>query len=164
MSKEVALMDRRARLSYWLIVRHKSGQLDVLTFNVSGNEKVLPIFSHREEAAEFLGFGIRRIGWRARETTAEKLTSVLLGPCAGVGRVALDPWPKIDAEMMVALVGIGRENFVDLIISKQTLGPAVEEHASARTSRPGFCSSTVDKGVVAEERVNLRRRQRAGHV
>jgi hypothetical protein len=163
MSKEVALMDRTARLSYWLIARHKSGQLDVLTFNLSGNEKVLPIFSHREEAAEFLRFGMWRTGWRARETTAEKLTSVLLGPCAGVGRVALDPWPEIDTEMMIAVVGIGRENFMDLIISKEPLGPAVEGHALTRTSRPGFCRSTVDKGVVAEERVNLRRRQRAGH-
>jgi hypothetical protein len=165
MSEEEALMDGIAPLSYWLIARHKKGQLDVHTFDLPGGEEVLPIFSRREEAAVFLRIGMWRTGWRPRETTAETLISLLLGPCASVGRVALDPWPEIDTEMMVALVGIRRENFVDLIMGKgKPLDPAVKRKASAHTARPGFCHSTVDKGVVAEERVHLRRRLRAGHI
>jgi hypothetical protein len=159
MSEEATLMDRTAQQSYWLIARHKSGRLDVLTFDLSGGQEVLPIFTCEEDAAEVLQLGMWTAGWRAMEITAEKLTSVLLGPCAGVGRVALDPWPEIDTEMMVALIGMRREDFVGLITGEgKPLDPTVKKKASVHTSHPGFCSSsTVDKEVVAEERVSLRR-------
>ena len=155
--EEAALMDGTAQLSYWLIARYKSGRSDVLAFGLSGGEEVLPIFSHREEAARFLRLGMWMTGWRARETSTEELTSVLLGPCAAIGRVLVDPWPEIDAKMMAALVGIRRKDFVGLIMGKgKPLAPAVKRKASRHTSRPGFCHpAKAVQGLVDEERVNL---------
>lgn len=163
MRKEASFTDGTAPRSYWLIERHNSGQLDVFTFDLyGGDEEVLPIFSSGEEATEVLRLGMWTAGWRARKTTIEKLTSVLLGPCAGVRRIALDPWLDIDTEMMVALIGIRREDFVGLLTGEgEIFGPVViNKEASVHTNHPGFCSSTVDTKVGAEKRVSLRRCRR----
>jgi hypothetical protein len=162
MRKEAILTDGTAPRSYWLIERDKSGQLDVFTFNLYGGEEVLPIFSSGEEAVEVLRLGMWTTGWRARKTTIEKLTSVLLGPCAGVRRIALDPWPDIDTDMMVALIGMRREDFVRFLAGEgKILGPVViNKEASVPTTHTGFCSSTVDTRVGAEKRVSLRRCRR----
>ncbi len=96
-------MDGVARPPYWLIMGQENDRMDLLTLGLASGEKVLPVFSHGEEAGAFLQRrGSWGTGWRARETTARKLVSVLLGPCAGVERVVLDPVPEIDAEVMVA--------------------------------------------------------------
>lgn len=57
----------------------------------SGKE-ALPRFSSEEEAKIFLRFEVLgNWGWRARESPTGELALVLLGVCAGVERVALDP-------------------------------------------------------------------------
>jgi hypothetical protein len=92
-----------ARRPLWVITCYRNNRTEVLTIDPDGDGGSLPVFSFEEEAKTFLGLSEndqegRR--WRARETTAGELVSVLLAPCAGVGQVALDPLPLA--------LGIGR--------------------------------------------------------
>jgi hypothetical protein len=77
----------------------------------SDDEETLPIFSFEEEAETFLWLGETGTGWRARETAAGELISLLHGPYAGVTRVALDPLP-VAGEMVFDLAGWGRRDFL----------------------------------------------------
>jgi hypothetical protein len=104
--------------SYWLVVRDEVSQMEVLTIRHAGREEALPVFSFEEEARMFLEYGALENGWRARETSAGELTSVLFGPCVGVERVALDPLPGIG--MPLDLVCARREEFVSLLLRKKS--------------------------------------------
>src|SRR5215204_1005003 len=103
---------------YWLVVKNENGPLEVLTTNLSGGEEALPVFSHEEEAEMFLYLGGLGDGWRARESAAGELTSILCGLCAGVKKVALDPLPKMLNEKTVGLVSLDRERFLDLVLGR----------------------------------------------
>jgi hypothetical protein len=59
-------------------------------------------------------------GWRARESGAGELVSVLSGPCAGVKKVALDPSPEMVVEGTVGLVSLHRESFIGLIMARRS--------------------------------------------
>jgi hypothetical protein len=73
---------------------------------------------HRGEAELFLtGLVVSGEGWRVRRTAAGELISVLMGPCAGVGRILLDPLPALATAAAADLVGVGREDFLDLLLS-----------------------------------------------
>jgi hypothetical protein len=99
---------RRSGTTYWLIT---NGRRDVLTFYYDG-EEMLPVFSHREEAEMFLRLGSVGYDWRASESGARELVSLLCGPCADVGEVALDPLPEMVADRSVGLVSLCRERFL----------------------------------------------------
>jgi hypothetical protein len=102
---------------YWLVVRHDGLRMSVFTLELAGCEKVLPVFGHVEEAETFL-LSLRSSGWQIRETRAGELVSVLFGPCANVGKVALDPpAPRVGAEELVILVSWSRKDFVELLTS-----------------------------------------------
>lgn len=103
--------------SYWLIVKGEAGRTRVLTVDPNGLEEALAVFGFEEEARIFL-LGGSGAGWRLRETTAGELISVLYGPCAGVGFVALDPLPEIVSRGMIGLVSLSRERFVDRLIER----------------------------------------------
>ncbi len=93
--------------TYWLIAKNENRRMEVLTIERAG-EEVLPLFSFGEEAVAFLGLGGYGGEWRVKESWAGELVSVLMGLCAGVGRVALDPLPKT-----VGFVrSLDREDFV----------------------------------------------------
>jgi hypothetical protein len=85
--------------------------MEVLTIN-TGDEMVLPIFSFQEEGELFLGLEATEADWYLRETTTGELVSLLLGLCAGVDRVALDPLPGIGERELLELVSTGRRHFV----------------------------------------------------
>ena len=106
------------RRPLWLIARDDCSQMKVLTINLCGDGEALPVFSFKEEAEMFLQFAMLDKGWLVRETTTGELISVLYGPCAGVGRVALDPPPEIFAEAMTYLVSLRRERFVRVLMGK----------------------------------------------
>ena len=134
-------MDRtKPSPSYWVIVRYVS-QMEVLTIRDTTHEETLPVFSFEEEARMFLECGASKSGWRVRSTSPEELTSVLFGPCVNVERVALDPVPGLDVEMIVDLMCVGREEFVKLLLRKRkgtddsdsSKGPA-----KLRRVQPGF--------------------------
>ncbi|MDP8971785.1 MAG: hypothetical protein M3N45_01115 [Actinomycetota bacterium] len=72
----------------------------------------MPVFSFEAEAEAFLRLGKTETYWRAREPTFGELISLLHGPCSGVNRVALDPLPVVDGDMVFDLAGWGREAFL----------------------------------------------------
>ena len=81
-------------VSYWLIAEKRNNSIDVLTIRTGGEQETLPVFSSEDEAEIILRFGGVTGGWRARESSARELVSVLSGPCAGLKKVALDPSPE----------------------------------------------------------------------
>lgn len=113
------------RRAFWLLARDEGGWLEVLAAELSGGGASLPVFSFAEEAALFseLG-GAPGAGWRVRETEAGELASILLGPCRGVGRVALDPLPGIGVGPVNRLTGVGRERFVRFLLEGGASRPA----------------------------------------
>ncbi len=101
---------------WWTIVKSGDGPVEMLTIDCGG-EEVLPVFGHEEEAGLFLGLGTPGDGWRARESGAGELVSMLYGPYAGLERVVLDPLPEKVAERTVGLVRLDRERFVHLLLT-----------------------------------------------
>jgi hypothetical protein len=104
-------------IPYWLIIKHDGLHMSVLTIELTGGQKVLPVFGHAEEAETFLR-ALEDSGWQIRETAAGELVSVLFGLYANIRKVALDPpAPGAGAEVLARLVSLGREDFVDLLTS-----------------------------------------------
>jgi hypothetical protein len=108
-------------VSYWLIAEKQNNRIEALTIRTGGEQETLPVFSS-EEAEIILRFGGVTGGWRARESSARELVSVLSGACAGVKKVALDPSPEMIVEGAVGLVSLLRESFMNLIMARKS-GP-----------------------------------------
>jgi hypothetical protein len=106
---------------FWLIVKYRTGGMEVLRIKLANGEEALPVFSFVDEARMFFELGTSD-GWRVRETAAGELISILFGPCAGVRRVALDPLPGPDAAL-AGLVSMGREAFMESLLNMQRLPP-----------------------------------------
>lgn len=102
---------------YWLIARNDNGRSEMLTIAHDG-EKMLPVFSFEEEAKMFFSLGTPGAGWSIRRTTAGELASMLTGPCADAGFVALDPMPELVCRGMADLVSMSRERFTHRLIEK----------------------------------------------
>lgn len=129
--------ERPMSSAYWLIGLCEARGMQALTVEMSDTagfpdgQRILPIFSYREEAEAFLE-ALRQdrftrgktcvtpaiSSWRIRETTRGELVSLLCGACAGVHRILLDPPPEMDAEMLVDLVGVSRESFVERLLGR----------------------------------------------
>ncbi len=106
-------MSTRRRL--W-IVRHETHRMDVLTVEDGDGEEILPVFSFEEEAEMFVLIEGPGAGWRAMEATPGEVASVLCGPCAVVGKVALDPPPAVCGDRIIDLVSLGREAFLEILL------------------------------------------------
>jgi hypothetical protein len=104
--------------TWWLVVREGGNPLEPLCV-YAGAERVLPVFSFEEEAKLFLRLGGYNGHWRARESCAGELVSMLHGPCKGVKSVALDPLPEMLEDGTLALVGVGRERFLKHILVRE---------------------------------------------
>jgi hypothetical protein len=103
--------NKAAWRSLWLIATRARRGMRVLTIDIGG-ERVLPVFSSRGEGESFLRSEALEADWWPRETTAGELVSVLLGPCARVEKVALDPPPGLPETEITELVSMGRRDFV----------------------------------------------------
>ena len=103
--------NKAARRSFWLIATRTHGRMEVLTLD-AGGESVLPVFSFQEEGEFFLRLEATEADWWPRETTTGELVSLLLGLCARVDKVALDPLPGLGERELVELVSTGRRRFV----------------------------------------------------
>jgi hypothetical protein len=103
----------------WLIARAGDGRLEPLCV-WAGSSRVLPVFSFEEEAQMFLRLGGYEgdDGWRARESCAGELVSVLLGPCLDAKGVALDPLPEMLEDGTIGLVEVGRRRFVGQLLQR----------------------------------------------
>lgn len=116
-------MSRLIPRSFWLIVQGEPARMQALTTDLDSGVAALPVFSFEDEARIFLDLGALGEGWRVRETMAGELTSVLFGPCAGVGRVVLDPLPSPFAKALMGLVSMRREAFMETYLSTETSRP-----------------------------------------
>ncbi len=121
---------------FWLIAKVEAGRMSVLTTGLARGKKALPVFSFEDEARMFLDLGAPSGGWRVRETTAGEVLSVLLGPCAGVGRVLLDPMPGVDGRVSADLVGVARKPFVEFLWSRRTRWPLPGGRIAGPTKLP----------------------------
>jgi hypothetical protein len=132
--------------SYWLIAEKRNNRIEMLTIRADDEQETLPVFSSEEEAEIILRFGGVTGGWRARESGAGELVSVLSGPCAGVKKVALDPSPEMVVEGTIGLVSLLRESFMNLIMARRS-GPLrlgePEERRSTDHSLEGMVRSKV---------------------
>jgi hypothetical protein len=119
----------------WMVARAEEGRLEPLCVR-AGISKVLPVFSFEEEAEMFLHLGgYGDSGWRARESCAGELVSVLCGPCADVEGVALDPLPEMLEDGTIGLVEVGRRRFVGQLLEGGANGLGVGELAPGCQAR-----------------------------
>jgi hypothetical protein len=112
LSKSRALIRR----PLWIITSYQNKRMEVLTIDPYAEGDSLAVFSFEEEAEAFLGLLVdgeeNWKGWRSEQKTVGELVSVLLGPCAGVERVALDPLPLPVGRAMLPLVSVNRDTFL----------------------------------------------------
>ncbi len=120
---------KATRRSFWLIVTRAHGRMEVLTID-AGGETVLPVFSFQEEGEFFLSREATEADWWPRQTTTGELVSLLLGLCARVDKVALDPLPSLGEREIIGLVSTGRRRFVRHLMGEDAA------HAE-RKKRPG---------------------------
>jgi hypothetical protein len=120
--------------SFWLIAARAHGRMEMLTIEVSG-EMVLPIFSFQEEGELFLHLEATEADWWPRETTTGELVSLLLGLCARVDKVALDPLPGLGERKLVELVSIGRRYFVRHLMGEVAAHSERENPSGSETGR-----------------------------
>ena len=127
---------RRPSSTFWLVVRHEDRQMEVLMVACNG-EQALPVFSGEGEAQMFVWLeGAFEDGWRVRETSVGELVSILYGPCAGVGRVALDPSPEMVGINAISLVSLTRERFLSWILDSPCSISLGAHHHTQRLVRP----------------------------
>ena len=106
---------RHPASKWWMLAKDDDLGAGVLLADCDG-EQALPVFSDEGEAEMFVWLGgAFEHGWQVRDTSGGELVSILYGPCAGVGRVALDPSPGMTAETM-RLVSLSRERFVSWVL------------------------------------------------
>ena len=111
--------NKATRRLFWLIVTRAHGSMEVLTID-AGGETVLPVFSFREEVELFLRLQANGADWWPRETTTGELASLLLGLCARVDKVALDPLPSLGEREIIGLVSTGRRRFMRYLMGEDT--------------------------------------------
>jgi hypothetical protein len=111
--------NKATRRLFWLIVTRAHGSMEVLTID-AGGETVLPVFSFREEVELFLRLQANGADWCPRETTTGELASLLLGLCARVDKVALDPLPSLGERETIGLVSTGRRRFMRYLMGEDT--------------------------------------------
>ena len=108
------LEGRAARLHH-VVAREGERGLEVLRVPLEGKGRVLPVFSAGWAARGYLFAEAPGGGWYVSSYTPDELVSLLVGPCAGVEWVALDPrpGPRSGGEMANLML---RENFVDYLL------------------------------------------------
>jgi hypothetical protein len=129
MSKNMA-----ARRSFWLIATRTHGRMEVLTLD-TGGETALPIFSFQEEGEIFLGLEATEADWYLRETTTGELVSLLLGLCARVDKVALDPLPGLGEREILGLVSTSRRHFLRHLLGEVAAHPERKNPCGRVTGR-----------------------------
>jgi hypothetical protein len=107
--------ERSPALLHYVVVRHGEKGLEVLLIRLEGKGEVLPVFSAGWAARGYLFAESPGGGWYVSTYTPGELISLLVGPCAGVEWVALDPRPGPRSWGEVANL-MPRENFVDYLL------------------------------------------------
>jgi hypothetical protein len=117
------------RRPLWIITSYQNDRRELLTIDLGVEGCFLAVFSFEEEAEAFLGLFVegeeKRKVWQSEQKKAGELVSVLLGPCADVERVALDPLPLPLGRGMLPLVSLDRDTFLQYL-SEEGRGVAEE--------------------------------------
>src|SRR5215210_7417515 len=106
----------------WIITRYEDNRMDALTVGSDLEGSFLALFSYEEEAEAFLlllGDDEKKKRWQSEQTTVGGLVSVLLGPCADVKGVALDPLPLPLGRTMLPLVSMNRDPFFQYLLEER---------------------------------------------
>lgn len=100
--------------SHHVVARDGDKGLEVLSVPLEGKGQVLPVFSVGWAARGYLFAEAPGGGWYVRACTPGALASLLIGPCAGVEWVALDPRPGRSGGQAANVMP--REHFVDYLL------------------------------------------------
>ena len=123
MVETVRTSSARAVLAPYVIVRREITCPELLRVFFESGEEVLPVFSSEEAARRFLiSYSHGEEAWRVRECSAGELISLLLGPCANVERVLLNPLQEPLAEEDALVNPIDRESFVASLLGSRGIG------------------------------------------
>jgi hypothetical protein len=104
----------RPVLVHHLVAKHGDQGLEVLRVLQDERGETLPVFSAGWAARGYLFAEAPGGGWYVKTCTPEELFSLLVGPCAGVEWVALDPKPSRSGGEAANVMP--RENFVDYLL------------------------------------------------
>lgn len=130
---------------FWLIVDRRSGGTEVLGIELASGQEALPVFGFEDEARMFLELGTSS-RWQVREMTGVDLTSVLVGPCAGVGRVVLDPLPGPFGKTLLDLASVGKQTFMETYLKDENASPPATGSGRRRRGDAGARKATFKKG------------------
>jgi hypothetical protein len=100
---------------HWLIVKNTASEMEVLTLEVGGSLRTLPVFGSEDTA---LRMRPPSGGWRVRKTGGGELISILCGPCSDATLVAVDPSPELVEAGMLGLVSESTDGFLDLLMGR----------------------------------------------
>ncbi len=107
--------ERHTSPLHYVVPREGEKGLEVLRVFLQGKGGVLPVFSAGWAARGYLFAEAPGGGWYVRACTPGELASLIVGPCAGVGWVALDPRPGPCNGREAATV-MPRESFVNYLL------------------------------------------------
>ncbi len=107
--------ERHASRLHYVVARDGEKGLEVLCVPSNGKGGVLPAFSAGWAARGYLFAEAPGGGWYVKTCTPDELVSLLVGPCAGVEWVMLDPQPVRYAGK--AANRMPWENFVDYLLA-----------------------------------------------
>jgi hypothetical protein len=81
-------------LLHYAIARRKVNRLELFCVPLKSGVEVLPVFSSRKAAQNFVCSNASEWEWYSRECSPGELVSLLLGPYVDVQWVLLDPLPR----------------------------------------------------------------------
>jgi hypothetical protein len=110
----VGVPERKSAPLHYVVVKDGDKGLEVLRVPLRGNGEALPVFSAGWAARGYLFAEAPGGGWYVKTCTPDELVSLLVGPCAGVERVALDPRPGRSGGEVANVMPW--ENFVDYLL------------------------------------------------
>jgi hypothetical protein len=107
--------ERSPATLHYVVVRHGDKGLEVLRILLDEKGETLPVFSAGCTARGYMFAEAPGGGWYVSSYTPGELVSLLVGPCAGIEWVALDPRPGPRSGGEVANVMLW-ENYVDYLL------------------------------------------------
>ena len=112
----VGAPERSPASLHYVVAKDGDEGLEVLRVPLGTNGEALPVFSAGWAARGYLFAEAPGGGWYVKTCTPDELVSLLVGPCASVEWVALDPrlGPCSGGE---AANVMPRENFVDYLLA-----------------------------------------------
>ena len=125
--------------AHWLIVSLTDGKTDVLTLD-GGGDRVLPVFSFRDEAEMYVRLQLGTPGWEPRAFSADEIASMLYRSLSDVARVALDPLPEVCDKTLLDLLCVRRDAFVRSLLGEEG-DFAAPANTPLRSVRPSLASA-----------------------